>query len=390
MRHLALRASSVAVVAALALSACGSNDDSSSGTDNNTASGNKTVTIGLLADLTGAAAFCGVDVKAGAEAAVKQVNSSGMIPGVTLALDEVDDGTDPAKAASGMSQIASSDDVSSIYGCASALGLAAAPIAQQEQIPLVGVQVGDAGFVENGNYVFRTTVPQSTFQKTQVDYWVSKGVKTVAIAYQSDNPTLTQLANDIYPKLLSDAGIQVVKTATFKSDTVDFSAVASAVVGAQPDAILAETQGTPTVGLVTALDQAGFKGLIGGSAGFSGGVLAPLGDKANGLTYPSDFHPSSTVPATQDFVKKYTAITGTDASKVSQFVAEAWDSVMFTAQAMANTSDLTRSNLRDSMDALSQQGFTGAVGPLTFQNRSALLDKGLLLEWENGGTQLVG
>lgn len=370
-------------VAALVLSACGSSSDGP---------GEKadadSVTIDLLTELTGAAAFCGKSVRAGAEAAVKKANADDLLDGVTIKLKVRDTATDPRKASAAMSDAASSDAVSTIFGCSSAEAVAIAPIAQDEKIPLVAVQSGTAGVVDAGDYVFRTTAPQASYHKKQVDYWQSKGITSVAIAYQTDNPTLVDLGEKVYPKLLDAAGIELVKSSKFAGDGFDFTALANGIVSEKPDAVLVLGQGTPNVTIVTQLVQSGFEGLIGGTPGFSGGVLEPLGAKANGLTWPTDFHPEADNPGTQAFVTAFTEITGTDADSIDAFTAEAWDAVMFTVAGLKESSSFDRADVLAGLAKTAEAGIEGAVGPLTFDDRDARTD-GVLIEWQDGTAQLA-
>ncbi len=368
-------------VVVLALSACGSGSEGGSGDAD-------TVTVDLLTELTGAAAFCGNSVRAGAEAAVKKANADDMLDGITIKLNVRDTKTDPRKASSEMSSAAKSDAVSSIFGCASAEAVAIAPIAQDEEMPLVAVQSGTAGVVDVGDYIFRTTAPQASYHKKQVDFWETKGIEKAAIVYQTDNPTLVDLGEEIYPALLEDAGIELVKSSKFAGDGFDFTTLANGVVNADADAVLVLGQGTPNVTIVTQLLQSGFDGLVGGTPGFSGGVLEPLGAKANGLTWPTDFHPDSDNPGTQGFVEAFTSITGAEPESIDAFTAEAWDAVMFTVEGIKKAKSTSREDVHEGLGMVAEEGFQGAVGDLTFEERDART-AGVLVEWMDGSAQLV-
>ncbi|MDN5851315.1 MAG: ABC transporter substrate-binding protein [Actinomycetia bacterium] len=363
---------------AVALAAC----SSSSAEDSDS------VEVALLADISGAAAFCGADVRDAARAAVKKANQDDMLDGKTIELVEYDTGSDPREGATAMSEIASSDAVATIFGCASGVAVAAAPIAQDEQVPFVAMQSGTDGIVDQGDYIFRTTAPQATFQGRQVDYWADQNVKDVAIAYQGDNPTLVELAEEIYPPLLEDAGMEIVSTDEFAADTVDFSGIASDIVKADPDAVLVEGQGTPNVTLITQLVRSGYDGLIGASAGVAGDVLKPLGKDANGITYPTDFHPDASYESTKQFLNEYTDITGVPKADVDQFVAETWDATMFTIEAIGNADEASRDDVRDELEALTGKEYDGAVGPITFAERSAEVE-GLLVKRKDGDFVVV-
>ncbi len=371
------------LAAASALAFVGCSSDSGSGSGDSS-----TVELAVLADISGAAAFCGAEVRDAAEAAVEKANEDGMLGDVTIELVEHDTGSNPQEAAAAMSKIASSDAVATIFGCASGVAVGAAPIAQDEGVPFVAMQAGTSGIVDQGDYIFRTTPPQSTFQSKQVDYWVEQDVKDVVVVYQKDNPTLVELAEEVYPPLLDDAGIELMDSHTFAADTVDFSGIAADVAKASPDAVLVHGQGTPNVTFLTQLLQAGYDGEIGGSAGFSGSVLESLGADADGVTYPTDFHPEAPLESTQAFVEAYTEITGTPREDVTQFMAETWDATMFAIEAIAEADSQDREDVRDALQELADAGYEGAVGPLTFEERSAQIE-GLLVKRQGGTFQVV-
>ncbi|MTD13860.1 ABC transporter substrate-binding protein [Nakamurella sp. YIM 132087] len=367
-----------------------STDASSGGSETSPAGGSDVlpaeVKATFLGDLTGAAAFCGGSARTGIEQAVNKVNEDKMLgDGVTLSVDFQDTGSDPKQAATQMSQIAGTDTMATLIGCASAVGQGTVPVAQQAGVPVIAMQSGTQAILDAGNYVFRTTAPQSTYHGVQVDYYAAQGAKTAAMVYQSDNPTLTELAEKIYPDLLAAKGIELISTEAFQGENFDFSALASKVVGENPDVVFLMGQGTPNVTVATQLLQQGFEGRVGGSAGFANGVLEPLGADANGFTWPTDFNPASPEPSTQAFVQYYTEKTG---KAPDAFAAESWDTVMLLVAGLNKTTDYTRAGLRDGIEAATQDGLDGAVGPITFENRDARIG-GLLVEWEDGATKIV-
>lgn len=372
-----------AVIGGLTLAACGGGAQGGAGAG---ASGSSSVEIAVLADLTGGAAFCGKVVKTAAQAAAEKVNKENLLGTTQLELEIYDTATDPRQASKVMSDIASSDAVATVFGCSSAVALAVAPIAQDEQIPFVAMQAGTDGVVQTGNYIFRTTAPQATYADQQVEYWADQGVSSVAIVTQSNNPTLIELGDEVYPKLLADAGIDVVANEHFAGDGFDFSSLASKVVGTNPDAVLVLGQGAPNATIITQLLQSGFDGLIGGSNGFSGGVLEPVGPGANGATWVTDFHPNSDAKSTQQFVQDYKKYAGVN--EPNNFAAETWDAMMFTVAGLKAAGEPTREALRDGLQTVCDNGFDGAVGRIEFEGRDARID-GLLVEWRDGGVHIV-
>ncbi|MHA6626375.1 ABC transporter substrate-binding protein [Pseudonocardia sichuanensis] len=378
--------STVALASLVALALAGCGGGSSTGAAEEAGGRPTAVTATMLADLTGGAAFCGVAARTGAETAVKKINEERRLGETTLELAVEDTATDPRQAASLMSRVAGGDSQAVLFGCASQVAQAIAPVAQDEGVPLVAMQSGSDGVLDAGEYLFRSTAPQASYQDVVVDRLVEQGVRSAAVVYQAENPTLVELAEDTYPGLFASAGISIVASEKFQGTGFDFAALTSSVAGRSPDVVVMLGQGTPNVTVITQLRQAGFTGPVVGSASFSADVLAPLGGQANGALWASDFNVAGSAPSTQEFVSYFRSVNGSDPS---QFAAQAWDAVMLLAAGIEAAETLDREGVRAGLETAAARGFDGAVGPVTFEDRDARVG-GVLVTWQDGREQLVG
>lgn len=384
MRH-TFKAIAIAAPLALVLAACSSTAPESNGGD--TPAEVSEVTISFLGDISGAAAFCGGEAQTGFEAAVDWVNETGLAGGVTLKTDIRDTQTDPKVAATEVQAIVGTDSIGAVIGCASGVSQATAAAAQSLGLPIVAMQSGSQAVIDAGDHIYRTTAPQSSYHFRQAEYYLDKGVKTVALVTQSDVPTLVEISETIYPPIFEDAGVEIVATETFLGTDTDFSALATKVVSADPDLILLMGQGTPNVTVSTAILNQGYTGLVGGSAGFANGVLEPLGATADGFTWPTDFSVDGPAASTQEFVKYYEDKTG---NTPGAFAAETWDAVLMFAHAVAQADDPSdRASILAALGKVAQAGYDGAVGAIGFDGRDARID-GILVEWRDGAVHVVG
>jgi branched-chain amino acid transport system substrate-binding protein len=372
----------LAALIALVAAGCGGQ----SGADSTSGERPSTVNVAMLADLTGGASFCGNAARTGAETAVKKINDEQLMgPGTTLALTVEDTATNPREAASAMSRVAGGDAVAATFGCASQVALAVAPVAQQSEIPLVAMQSGVQGVLDAGNYVFRSTAPQTSYQKLVVDKLVAQGVKSAVIVYQSDNATLVTLGEQIYPPLFQEAGITLAGSEKFQGANFDFAALVSGVAGRKPDAVVMLGQGTPNVTVITQLRQAGFTGTVVGSQSFEGKVLEPLGPLADGALWATDFNVDGQAPSTKAFVEYYRSVNGEDPST---FAAQAWDSMMLVAAGVKAASTVDREGVRSGLETAAAAGLDGAVGPIRFDGHDARVP-GALVTWRDGSERLA-
>jgi branched-chain amino acid transport system substrate-binding protein len=375
----------------LALAACGSDDGgsgakaSAGGTGGGGSLSGKTIKINMVTDLTGVAAFAGKPAQDGAQFAVKEANASGELQGAKLDLSVADAGSQVAQSAALTSKAAATDSVAEVFGVTSQGALAAVPISQKAKLSTLLVQSGAPGTVETGDYIFRTTAPQETFHELQVKHFQDKGYKKVGILINTEVPTLVSLDKK-YRAWAAQYGYQVVATEKYTNADTDFTAGASKMTAANPDVVLLLAQGPQGPGMVTALDRAGYKGAYAGNAGTSGGALKPAGKAANGTIYPVDFTADTPLAGGKKFAAAYKADTGEAAVN---FTAEGYDAVRAIVEAVkVSGGDVSREGIHKALLAVTQKGYTGAAGPIKFENRDARVP-GILVAWQGGPETIV-
>jgi branched-chain amino acid transport system substrate-binding protein len=177
MRHRSrLGLFSLLLVVALPLAACGGDE---AGTD--TGSG-EPLRIGMLTSLTGNFTPWGVQVRAGMQLAVNEVNQAGGVDGRRLELVAADDQSKAEEGARAIERLIERDGVVAVGGIISSdVGLATARIAEQSKVPLFLVKAG-AGAILNpaSRYTFRTCLPAAPMVAGPVlQYVQSKGLKRV-------------------------------------------------------------------------------------------------------------------------------------------------------------------------------------------------------------------
>jgi branched-chain amino acid transport system substrate-binding protein len=357
----------VASVAALAVvvsgcSSSGGKGGSSGGSGGSGLSG--TINVTAIQDLTGAVGSVGIATQNGMKLAEKQVNDSGMLGKAKLKISYKDTQTTQAQAVSLMTAAASSK-VTAIFGPVSSQeAVAVAPVAQSAKIPTIFTQAGSVGVIEAGDYNFRVTAPQKYYQPKMAAYLKAKGIKTVSFIYDSTVPTTKDITEVTLPPLMKQNGITVKGKFGFQNGTTDYSAYTSKVVTQNPDAVGMEGTNPEVSPVVSSLRNAGYKGLIFGGTSFGAASLAAAGSQAKGVVWATDFDPKSTFPQTVKFVKDYTAMFKTAPVNYS---AEGFDAVYLLAYGLKNAGSTDRAKVQAGMVAAAKAGYSGALGPLTFE-----------------------
>jgi branched-chain amino acid transport system substrate-binding protein len=369
------RTAAIAVVGALALGA-GACGDSSGGGDG----GDETVDVTAILDLTGVAGATGTEARKGLEFQVANANRQLADSGKKIKLRVVDTGSVQTKAVSEAVKAAKSSADAVVFGNLSNEALAIAPILQKAAVPTVFIASGASGLTETGDHMFRVTGPQSAYQGLAVDHLKQAGVKSIAMVYASDNPTLTDLATKVWPTLLEEAGISETSKTSVKITDTDFSAIASKVAAQHPDAVFAGLLGAPNVTLLKQLRRNGWDGHYIGTNGIAFGVLSGLGSTADKVAYATDYHSATTVPAGKSFAAAFQQKTGAESNV---FTGEGADAATFLMKAIQEASSTDRDGLLEGMSKVAEKGYDGIMGKVRFQNRSAIVP-GILVTYNKG------
>jgi branched-chain amino acid transport system substrate-binding protein len=178
MRHRSrVGLSSLLLVVALVLAACGGGGDNQTGTGSS-----EPLRIGALTSLTGNFTPWGVQVRAGMQLAVNEINQAGGAGGRKLELVVADDQSKAEEGTRAIERLIEREHVVAVGGIISSdVGLATARVAEQSKVPLFLVKAG-AGAILNANsrYTFRTCLPAAPMVAGPVlQYVQSKGMKRV-------------------------------------------------------------------------------------------------------------------------------------------------------------------------------------------------------------------
>lgn len=373
-----------ALALVLAVAACTSpGSDSSSGGAASAGGGGEglpdTIKVMSIRALTGPVSFAGLNAQKGIDLAIEQIEADGLLGGTTIEVDSRDSATSPQEAASFASQAIADPSYVAIIGPeASAQATAVSPIVDQQGMPTVYVQAGSEGVVI-GDYTFRITPPAASYFDLAGDYAEEQGVATASVLFNSGNPTLVQLGEEVIPELAGEHGFEVVSTGGVEATQQDFTTAASSIAGEDPDAAFLMVQGPQYPVAITQLRQAGFAGELIGMSAAGAGNLASAGDGAAGFVWPTNFTAEQDVESTRAFVEAYREKY--DGETPNNYAAEAHDAMWFLARGVAEAGSTDRAAVQEGLAAVAGEGFDGAQGPITFEGNDARVP-GVLVRWD--------
>jgi branched-chain amino acid transport system substrate-binding protein len=372
----------LAVGSALALGACGSSDDDGSSTAAGGGEKGGTVKIGLIMDETGISGFAGAAAKRGFELGIREANESDALgDGTRIEVEYADAATDIKQASSLATRMTRDDDIKALaFGTQGSEALAVAPIADRAGVPTVFIYSGGPGVVETGEGMFRVTAPQSTYTHLALEHLAREGLRRIAVIYNNDSATLNDLATRVYPELAKENGIEIVNSTGVSLRETEYGQTASKVAEARPDAVVLLLAGAPNLTAIAALERAGWSGKIVGQPGIAGGILRPLGAKANGIVYPLDFAATTSNAVGAEFVRSFEAATGEEANTYS---AAGYDAALMLVEGIKAADGDSREAIQAGLTKAAESGFEGAAGAIEFENRDARVP-GLLVEYRDG------
>lgn len=231
-RHLTLLIILVLGLAAGAgVAACGSGDTSSSAAGET--SGEKVLTIGYSAALSGPYAAYDGPVVHGAQLAEDQINKAGGINGWKVKLDLVDNKGDQALSATTTQELLDKGVRTFIVTCSDSMTAQTQLIAQGGGIVNLGALTAPTVAIDAGKRAFMTTFGDNTQSAAIADYCLAQGYKT---AYLISSPELP--ATELSPKWFADVftagGGQIVGEDTYKIGQSEYGTQVTKIKNCEP------------------------------------------------------------------------------------------------------------------------------------------------------------
>jgi branched-chain amino acid transport system substrate-binding protein len=227
-------AGAVAVIAALALTACGGSGSDDSGD----------VVLGLVEDTSGPGAAYSKITAGSVRAAVDEINAKGgVLGGRKLRIEAGNDGSDPSKSPTVTRKIIGKGAVAVLFPTGSGAILANKSVMQQSKVVGIAPTSATAQLATPpDNDYFYIQVPSTEHQSQAfVGAFQAAGIKKLAI-FSDDTPTIASY-NKVFVPAFEKAGIEIVRQEHASVKATDVTAQVSRIRDAEPDAVLATSVG---------------------------------------------------------------------------------------------------------------------------------------------------
>jgi branched-chain amino acid transport system substrate-binding protein len=341
------------------------------------------IKVGEFASLNGSEAAFGRSSHNGTLLAVDDVNAAGGVLGKKLDLITEDDQSKDGESATAVKKLISRDQVVAILGeVASIRSLEAAPICQQNKIPMISPSSTNPKVTQTGDYIFRVCFIDP-FQGTVMANFATKTLNAKKVAVLTDvGSTYSVGLADFFKKGFIANGGEIVAEQKFTKDDKDFKAQLTAVKAENPDAIfIPGYYGQVTLIALQARELGITVPLFGGDGWEAPELLEGPGaaHALEGCFYSTHFSPEQDSPKIKQFVAEYQKRFG---AMPDAMAALGYDSVLMLVDAITRANSTAEPNLRDALAAT--KDLDGVTGITTMDENRDARKPAVIIEIKDG------
>ncbi len=346
----------------------------------------KEILIGEYGSLTGGIATFGISTKNGSELAFEEINKKGGVLGKQIKLLVEDDQSKPEEAGTVVTKLINQNGVSSVLGhVASSHSLAAAPICQSNQIPMISPSSTNPRVTQVGNYIFRVCFIDP-FQGAVMAKFAADTLKLKKVAILVDVRSDYSVGlQTFFRQQFRQLGGEVVVEQSYSQGDSDFRAQLTAIKAANPEAVYLPGYYTEVGTIVHQARELGITVPFLGGDGWDSPKLWEIGGPSlNGCYFSNHYSTDDPNPAVQKFVADYKAKYGQTPDALA---ALAYDAARVLAASIEKAGSTDGPKVRDAIAAT--KDFPGVTGSITINADRNAVKPAVILKIENGKFLLV-
>jgi branched-chain amino acid transport system substrate-binding protein len=341
------------------------------------------ILIGEYGSLTGGIATFGISTKNGSTMAFDEINSAGGILGKKFKLLVEDDQSKPEEAGTVVTKLINQNHVLAIIGqVASSHSLAAAPICQANNIPMVSPSSTNPRVTQVGDYIFRVCFIDP-FQGAVMAKFANNTLKAKRVAILVDVRSDYSVGlQTFFREQFKQLGGQIVSEQSYSQGDSDFRAQLTQIKAINPDAIYVPGYYTEVGTIARQARELGIPStvpLLGGD-GWDSPKLWEIGGAAlNGCYLSNHYSVDDPSPLVQKFVADYRARFK---EVPDALAALGYDAAKILADAMSRAGSTDGAKVRDALAAT--KDFSGVTGKITINKDRNAIKPAVVLKVENG------
>src|SRR5688572_24803912 len=317
------------------------------------------ILVGFYGSLTGDGASFGQSSREGAELAVDELNAAGGVLGRQIRLLVEDDQSKPEEASNAVTKLITQDNVVAVIGeVASRRTLAAAPIAQRYQIPMITPASTNEKVTEVGDYVFRVCFIDP-FQGEVLAKFAYNDLKARKVAILRDQAQDYSVGlTDSVAQHFNKLGGQVLPPVSYSSGDADFKAALTRIRSEKPDVLFATGYYSEAAIITRQARELGMTMPILGGDGWVGDALQNGREALKNTFISNHYSGENPDPNVQNFRKAYRAKFNREPDSIA---ALGYDAAKVLADSINRAGTTDGPKLRDAVAAADVAGVTGQL-----------------------------
>lgn len=320
------------------------------------------IKVGLVAALSGQSAKSGEALTRGLTMAINEVNANGGVLGRPLELVRRDDESNPSKGMLAARELIQREKVAVLFGgLDTPVSLAIVPLVNQMKVPFMGIWAAGTKITENGaadNYVFRVSAVDERVDEALVKYGVDNGMKKPGMILINNPWGESNEAG--FKRALEKRGLANAGVERIQDSDLDVVPQLTRLKNAGADTLLLVGNVGPSAQVVKSLDRMGWDVPVVSHWGPAGGRFGELaGPNA------SRVHFIQTYVFTENNGAKGDALLAALKTAYPQIktladvtpavgIANAYDALHLTAQAIEKAGSTDGKAIRDGFYAISE------------------------------------
>ncbi|HEX3599544.1 MAG TPA: ABC transporter substrate-binding protein [Lacipirellulaceae bacterium] len=339
------------------------------------------ILIGHYASMTGSEATFGRSTDNGITLAVDEINAAGGIDGKKVRVITYDDKGDAREAGTAVTRLVTSDHVVAVLGeVASSLSLVAAPVCQQNHVPMVSPSSTNPKVTKIGDMIFRVCFIDP-FQGLVCAKFARENLKATRAAILYDQTGAYSVGlNEEFAKGFVKLSGQIVSRETYQAGDQDFSAQLIAIRASRPDVIFVPGYYTDIGNIAIQARRLGIKVPLLGGDGWDSDKLGEIGGKSiDGSYYSNHYSHQDPNPLVQDFIRKYKERFGNTPDGLA---ALGYDAARVLCEAIGRARSVSGADI--AAELAKTQNFNGVTGKISIDKDRNAVKPAVMLEMLKG------
>ena len=319
------------------------------------------IVIGNYGSMTGSEATFGISTRDGIILAMEEQNKAGGVLGKQIELKAYDNQGKPEEARLSVEKLINVDNVVAVLGeVASTRSLAAAPVAQQNKVPMISPSSTNPLVTQKGDYIFRVCFIDPFQGEVMAKFaFNSLKLKRAAVLRDSKSDYSMGLAT-FFIKTFTSLGGEIVADEKYVSGDADFKAQLTSIKQKKPEFIFVPGYYTEVGSIARQAREQGLTVPLMGGDGWDSDKLVEIGgDAINGSYFSNHYTVEDPRPVVQEFIKNYQARFGT---RPDALAASGYDAAKILFLAMEKAKSVEGKAIRDALaETKDFQGVTGVI-----------------------------